>query len=89
MVKHASASRVQVILIVGREQTVLVVRDNGVGFDVAEQAGERRPQLGLASIRERVLLLGGQVRIESQPGVGTTLTVTVPTPRVQEVTRGG
>ncbi|HUW65684.1 MAG TPA: GAF domain-containing sensor histidine kinase [Spirochaetia bacterium] len=89
VVKHARATRIQVILIVGREQTVLVVRDNGIGFDTLEQAGERRPQLGLASIRERVLLLGGQVRIESQPGTGTTLTVTVPTPRPQEVNQDG
>jgi len=89
VVKHAGATRVQVILIVGRDQTVLVVRDNGVGFDIQEPAAEKRPQLGLASIRERVLLLGGQVRIESQPGLGTTLTVNVPTPRVQEVAENG
>lgn len=85
IVKHSRATRSQVILVVGREETILLVRDNGVGFDATHQVEDTHPKLGLASIRERVLLLSGQVQIESQPGAGTTLTVTVPTPRAQEV----
>lgn len=79
VVEHAQATRIQVKLSVAPEQTVLVVRDNGVGFDALGPKQSFSPQLGLAGIRERVLLLGGQVLIESLPGKGTTITVTVST----------
>jgi signal transduction histidine kinase len=52
----------------------LRVTDNGVGFD--PQSHKRG--LGLASIRERARLLGGNVRFQSEPGAGTEVTVEVP-----------
>ena len=53
----------------------LVIRDNGVGFDVDEARRDARAgtSLGLLSMEERVVLLGGVLRIESEPGRGTVL----------------
>jgi hypothetical protein len=57
-------------------ELVLVVRDNGDGFDV--QKDTTKAGLGLISMRERVVLVGGQFAIDSKPGVGTTVRVRVP-----------
>lgn len=81
VIKHSQATRAQVMLINGQEKTVLVVKDNGVGFNVSRPARDRRyGNLGLASIQERILLLGGACKVESRLGWGTTVTITVPTP---------
>jgi signal transduction histidine kinase len=54
----------------------LAVQDDGCGFDPSRQS--ERPSLGLASMRERVQLLGGELEIESAPGHGTTVLAWVP-----------
>jgi signal transduction histidine kinase len=54
----------------------LAVTDNGTGFDPRQQ--RHRPSLGLASMRERVRLLEGELDIESAPGHGTTILAWVP-----------
>jgi signal transduction histidine kinase len=57
---------------------VLSVRDNGAGFDPSRT--RERASLGLASMRERVRLLGGRLQLESGPGNGTLLSAWVPLP---------
>ena len=59
-----------------RTRLLLAVLDDGVGFDPAMQ--RERASLGLASMRERVLLLGGELDVESKPGEGTTILASVP-----------
>jgi len=82
IVRHAEASRVEVELTGGEEEVELVVRDNGVGFDA--QAGQHSGGgLGLLNIRERLLALEGQCRIDSAPGRGTTVSVHVPVGQVR------
>ena len=54
----------------------LAVQDDGCGFD--PQSPRARPSLGLASMRERVRLLGGELDLESAPGQGTTVLAWVP-----------
>ena len=54
----------------------LAVRDDGTGFDPA--LGNERPSLGLASMRERVRLLGGRLDIASSKGSGTEVVAWVP-----------
>jgi signal transduction histidine kinase len=58
----------------------LVVEDDGRGFDMeTATALEPRPdRLGLAGMRERVSLLGGKLHIETGPGQGTSVMVSVP-----------
>lgn len=64
---------------VRREDDRLKIRveDEGVGFDVKEVQG-RSDTVGLSGIRERAGLLGGTFTIDSAPGEGTRLTVTIP-----------
>jgi signal transduction histidine kinase len=76
--RHASASRTEVDLRCPDFGLQLTVRDNGVGFDTAHpRAGM---SLGLASMRERVISLGGSLDIESSPGHGTTVQAWIPLP---------
>lgn len=75
--KHARASQIDIELRFGAERTELIVRDDGRGLD--EEPGRVvRSQFGLQGVRERVDKLGGTLQIESQPGQGTQLTVSVP-----------
>ena len=76
--RHARANSVDVS-VAGKDGGVaLAVRDDGVGFDTSRD-GERA-SLGLASMRERVRLLGGRLDIESARGDGTAVLAWVPLP---------
>ncbi|MFJ8580449.1 sensor histidine kinase [Micromonospora sp. NPDC093277] len=79
--RHAGASRVGLTLSYMADVVTLDVRDDGVGFDVAEQSAEpRRPDggYGLTAMRQRVARVGGQLAVESEPGGGTALSASVP-----------
>jgi signal transduction histidine kinase len=75
VIKHAGAEHVSVLLAPGDRDLRLIVEDDGAGFDPAGVPSER---LGLVGMRERVALVGGSLMVESAPGAGTTLRVTVP-----------
>jgi len=75
IVKHAHASRVDVELAWDDAEIRLAVRDDGVGFDAD---GSFPGHMGLKSMRERTLKLGGMTTIESARGEGTLITVRVP-----------
>lgn len=80
-VKHAGGTRASLQLRVGGGVARLDVSDDGVGFDVARARSiESAPAegYGLRSMAERAELVGGRLDIRSRPGVGTTVTVTVP-----------
>ena len=74
--RHARASAVTVVLSPSRMGLQLAVSDNGSGFDPARS--RERASLGLASMRERVRLLQGELDIESTAGRGTTVVAWVP-----------
>jgi two-component system CheB/CheR fusion protein len=73
--KHGQATQVAVILEQRDERAVLVIEDNGRGFDV--NAGLHEQRLGLAGMRERADLVSGTTHIESSPGKGTTVIVKI------------
>lgn len=74
--KHSGATTVDVRLIRRDETLVMTIEDNGAGFDPSsERTGTG---IGLLGMRERAFLLNGRVEIESTPGHGTTVIVTVP-----------
>jgi two-component system sensor histidine kinase UhpB len=78
-VRHSSATKIYVRLITKPGFASLAVIDNGVGFDPDNALhGEGRGGVGLASVRERVELVGGTVNVESATGRGTRLYVVVP-----------
>jgi PAS domain S-box-containing protein len=70
--KHAGASRIDVSLTERNGSLLLSVRDDGVG-GADPQGGS-----GLVGLRDRVEALGGKIRIESPPGVGTVLVAEIP-----------
>jgi signal transduction histidine kinase len=74
--KYSQSPRISVALMSDLEFVELEVRDFGVGFDVAGK--ENRPGLGLASMRERANLAGGELLISSNPGQGTTIQLRIP-----------
>ncbi len=78
--RHARASRVEVALVVRDGWLELRVADDGRGFSPAGigDGGGAGGGWGLAGMRERAGLLGGQIRIDSIPGRGTTLTLRLP-----------
>lgn len=75
--KHAAAGSVRVELSQRDHGYAILIRDDGVGFAVEAQAASRPGHLGLASMRHRAELAGGTCRIDSRPGVGTTVEVWV------------
>lgn len=81
VIKHSQATRVQVILTNEEDNIMLVVKDNGTGFNLTSVDRDNPyGNLGLASIHERITLLGGTCKLESQLGWGTTATIQVPFP---------
>jgi PAS domain S-box-containing protein len=80
MRKHAQTGQVRIALRRRGEMVRLEVQDSGKGFDQNASHLQNGPgeRVGLAGMRERVGMLGGKLEIQSQPGVGTSITATVP-----------
>lgn len=77
--KHAAATSVGVVVERSAGQAVLIVEDNGRGFDPDAPPGDqKRPGIGVLGMRERLAQLGGTLAIESAPGQGTTVLARVP-----------
>ena len=72
--KHAAATRVEVELTCDGRDVHLRVGDNGVGFAAS---GPAHTGYGLTSMRQRADELGGRLAVDSRPGCGTTVSVTV------------
>jgi signal transduction histidine kinase len=75
--RHAGARKVEILLHRRPGAASLEVSDDGRGFDV-RRAEERRPGMGLFSMRERVALVNGRLVVTSAPGRGTRIVATVP-----------
>ncbi len=75
VMRHAQAHTVELTLSVEGADLRLTISDDGVGF--VETQG-RPVSFGVVGMRERVLMMGGQLSLHSEPGEGTTLSVTVP-----------
>lgn len=76
-IRHASASAIELRLDLDAEYATLQVEDNGVGFDV-NGAHERRPGMGIFSMRERVALVDGVLEVDSAPGRGCCVRARIP-----------
>ena len=73
--KHAHARSARVSLVREPEQLSMQISDDGRGFDPSETTPRG---LGLVSMRERVRMLGGSLRLDTLPGGGTVVTATLP-----------
>jgi PAS domain S-box-containing protein len=78
--KHSQADQVNVLLEKRDGDLILIIEDNGVGFEPVEPTSERKlsESFGLVSMRERSALVSGTLDIESTAGSGTTIFVRVP-----------
>lgn len=77
--KHARASRVEVEVRASGDDVLLRVQDDGIGF---RPNAPRKPQsLGLVGLRERAMLMRGEVKVESALGTGTCVQARIPVGR--------
>jgi len=73
--KHADATVVRVSAEVSNGRLLLGIADNGRGFRADETSGDG---LGLQGMKERARLMGGELRVTSEPSAGTTVRLAVP-----------
>jgi signal transduction histidine kinase len=79
IIRHAKATQVEVRLLEESGALVLTVKDNGRGISEEEIANTR--SIGLVGMRERAMLIGGEITLQGAPGKGTTMTLRVPLDR--------
>ncbi len=80
ILKHAEAQKVTIKLVASFPKIILRISDDGKGFDIKKRPAEaiNEKRMGLRSMKERVSLLGGRMRINSHPGKGTKIFIDVP-----------
>jgi signal transduction histidine kinase len=76
-IRHAQATRVSIGIAQRNETVELEVIDDGIGFNTVD-AERQRPGMGLFTMRERAALVGGRLTLQSVPGSGTRVLVSVP-----------
>ena len=74
ILRHAQAENAYIELFSAANSLVLVVEDDGIGFDLSE----KKRGSGLTGMRERAALVGGSIEIDSERNTGTTVHVTIP-----------
>lgn len=83
--KHAKCSSVSLMLELTKDYLVLVIEDDGMGFDNFDPKDKgSKTSLGLLGMQERASLIEAEIEIESAPGAGTTILVRLP---VQQETK--
>jgi signal transduction histidine kinase/ligand-binding sensor domain-containing protein len=80
VLKHAGASRIAIKLHTEARKLYLRIRDNGRGFEQGDVFVSAGGHFGVLGMRERAQRLGGELRLNSHPGEGTEVEVTVPLP---------
>ena len=88
ILRHAHAGSVTVRMVCTQRRFSLEIRDDGRGFDASAvpERGRRGRAQGLANMRRRAELLGGELTIESEPGRGSALSLTMPVATVRRPT---
>ena len=77
IMKHSQAKKVQIKIEQQGGKLYMEVSDNGIGFST-KNIGKQTGKFGLLGLQERIRLVGGTLTIESTPGKGTKLLITVP-----------
>jgi PAS domain S-box-containing protein len=79
-VKHSQATNTQITVEFNNKVISVIVKDDGCGFSLPETVGDlvKQGRLGLVGMQERIQLVGGSFRIESEPGNGTTVFIEAP-----------
>jgi signal transduction histidine kinase len=82
VIKHSNASQVWVELIIEEHQIVLTIQDNGSGF--SEEGNSSRKGIGIAGLRERLTLVGGEFVVSSSATKGTIISAHLPMEKIHE-----
>ncbi len=77
--KYSKAEKIELVL-KGSEKLHLTVKDNGIGFDPkpSKQPQDERERYGIQNIENRVILLGGEFTLETAPGKGVVIDISIP-----------
>jgi two-component system NarL family sensor kinase len=86
ILKHAQANEIILQLNRYESELLLIVEDNGIGFD--PQNAKLSSGIGLSNIETRVVKMNGRLNIDSRKGQGTTVTIEIPIPHDQYNNRG-
>jgi two-component system sensor histidine kinase DegS len=88
--RHAKATRVTVGLDIAPELLRVSIGDNGVGFDMDTvlRDPDKWDHFGIRGILERARLVGGEGKIESKKGRGTTIVVDIPLVKKETIPHG-
>ena len=86
--KHALAENVWISVAERDGELCVMVRDDGLGFDVEQLNADydQRGSLGMLNMRERAESIGGTLSLQSEPGAGSTIALVAPLLPLQEVT---
>jgi two-component system NarL family sensor kinase len=77
ILKHSNAENATIQVIIDEEQLLLMVEDDGIGFDVQE----KHEGIGLDNIQRRVSRFKGKLYVTSDARSGTTVIITIPKPK--------
>lgn len=75
--KHSKAKKLSVVLKNEEDAVILIITDDGIGFDLSE-AKKKERHFGLLILEERVTLLGGTLSIKTAPEKGTKIKIVIP-----------
>ncbi|SHE11359.1 Sensor protein degS [Chlamydia abortus] len=80
VLKHAKATYISLTITFQKHMTQIVIKDNGIGFNVEEMESKMitSSHYGLIGMQERIDLLEGKIHIESKKGEGTKITMLIP-----------
>ena len=76
IIRHAHAKNVEITLEQDNQHLMLIISDDGVGFDY--QSAGHEDKLGIKGIRERTAIMRGSLNILSEPGFGTSIRLSIP-----------
>ena len=76
VLKHSKAKAAKIVLVEKNRKVILVVEDNGRGFE--EKNTQQKDGIGISQIKARIQMMGGKLDIESKLGKGTKVTVQLP-----------
>ncbi|WP_170006502.1 GAF domain-containing sensor histidine kinase [Bacillus fonticola] len=80
IVKHAKATKVETLVSYQKEHIILKVKDDGVGFSLLEamMKAQKEPHFGILQMNDAAEKIGSSLQINSKPGKGTEIVMTVP-----------
>jgi len=87
-IRHGHATSVRIAGAIEDDSLLFSVSDNGCGFNPCDRPGPREGHFGLEGIRERINSFNGKFKMDSKPGFGTKMTITLLLPKEEKSCAG-